>query len=47
MICKENSKYRNLRNVKISSTTCGNLKKGDKPGEVYFKSNRKVIDYLI
>ena len=47
MICKENSKYRNLRNVKISSTKCSNLKKGEKPGEVYFKSNRKVIDYLI
>ena len=47
ILCKLYSKYKNLRNLKISVTTCSNLKKGDKPGEIYFKSNRKVKEYTI
>ena len=47
LLCKSHSKYRNLKNLKISVTTCSNLKKGDKTGEVMFKSNRKVKDYLL
>ena len=46
-LCKAHSKYRNLKNVKMSVTTCSNLKRGSKPGEVYFKSNRKVKEYVI
>ena len=46
-LCKTHSKYRNLKNVKMSVTTCSNLKRGTKPGEVYFKSNKKVKEYII
>jgi len=31
----------------MSVTTCSNLKRGTKPGEVYFKSNKKVKEYII
>jgi predicted ribosome quality control (RQC) complex YloA/Tae2 family protein len=41
-LCKENTKYRNLRNLKICYTTCGNLKKGTETGSVIYKSKRKV-----
>lgn len=47
LICKQHSKFKNLKNLKISCTLCSNLKKGSKPGEVYFKSNRKVKQYSI
>ena len=40
--CRDNTKYKNLRNLKISYTNCGNVKKTDVPGEVTFVSNRKV-----
>ena len=41
-LCKQNTKYRNLRNLKICYTTCGNLKKGVKAGSVIYNSKRKV-----
>ena len=41
-LCKENTKYRNLKNVKVAYTLIGNLKKGEKIGSVYYNSNRKV-----
>ena len=41
-LCKQNTKYRNLRNLKICYTTCGNLKKGVKVGSVVYNSKRKV-----
>ena len=40
--CKQHSKFKNLHNVKIIYTQINNLIKGDKPGSVHFKSNRKV-----
>ena len=46
-LCKMNSKYKNLKNIKYTVTNCGNLKRGDNLGEVEFKSNRKVKDYPI
>ena len=46
-ICKNHTKYRNMRNLKISVTQCKNLIKGEKKGEVRFKSNRKVKHLLI
>tara|TARA_B100000524_G_scaffold268153_1_gene147178 strand:- start:6086 stop:6409 length:324 start_codon:yes stop_codon:yes gene_type:complete len=42
ILCKQNTKYRNIPNLKICYTTVSNLIKGDKLGSVYFKSNRKV-----
>lgn len=41
-ICKEGTKYRNLRNLKVDYCRCDNLEKGTKVGEVIFKSNKKV-----
>ena len=41
-LCKEYSKYKNLKNIKVDWCQCDNLQKGEKVGEVYFKSNRKV-----
>lgn len=41
-ICKENTKYRNLKNLKINYTPVKNLKKVGKEGTVQFISNRQV-----
>lgn len=40
--CKENTKYKNMKDIKICYTTVDNLIKGEKMGEVCFKSKRKV-----
>lgn len=41
-VCKNNTKYRNLKNLKICYTTISNLIKGKEIGSVSYKSNRKV-----
>lgn len=41
-LCKNNTKYKNVKNLKICYTLIENVIKGEKVGEVYFKSNRKV-----
>ena len=41
-LCKEYTKYRNLKNLKICYTTISNLIKGQEIGSVSYKSNRKV-----
>ena len=41
-LCKDNTKYRNLKNLKICYTKCNNLKKGIDTGSVVYKSKRKV-----
>ena len=41
-MCKENTKYRNLKNLKICYTKCSNLKKGTDIGSVIYKSKRQV-----
>lgn len=41
-LCKERTKYKNVPNLKISYCLVKNLNKGEKPGEVYFNSNRQV-----
>lgn len=41
-ICKKHSKYKNLKNLKICYCKYSNLLKGEKVGEVLFKSNRQV-----
>jgi len=41
-LCKNNTKYKNMKNLKICYTLIENVIKGEKVGEVYFKSNRKV-----
>ena len=46
-LCKNNTKYRNLKNLKICYTKCNNLKKGSDIGSVIYKSKRKVNTLLI
>ena len=41
-LCKENTKYRNLKNLKVCCTKCSNLKKGSDIGSVIYKSKRQV-----
>ena len=45
--CKEHTKYRKLRHIKVSITLCNNLKKGAKIGEVFFKKNKDVKDLIL
>lgn len=42
LICKNGTKYRHLKNIYIDYCPYSNLVKGSKPGEVIFKSKRKV-----
>ena len=46
-LCKENTKYRNLKNLRVNYTLLSNLKKGEKEGMVYIKSNKKVKNILV
>ena len=40
--CKDTTKYRNLKNLKVSYCQIKNIKKAEKAGSVTFLSNRKV-----
>ena len=42
IFCAQNTKYRNLQHLKISFTPLKNINLGEKCGEVFFTSNRKV-----
>lgn len=46
-LCKENTKFRNLKNIKVDVTLVSNVKKGEKVGEVYYVSNRKVKKVIV
>ena len=41
-LCKNNTKYKNLRDIKVDYTQCGNIEKGEVVGEIIYKSNKKV-----
>ena len=41
-ICKTNTKYKNVPNVKVDYTFCENIIKGDKVGEIIYRSKRQV-----
>ena len=47
LLCKNNTKYRNVPNIKVDYCRCSNLIKGDKVGEVIFKSKRQVTQIKI
>ena len=42
LLCKNGTKYRNLKNVNVDYCLCSNLKKGLSVGEVQFIRPRKV-----
>jgi len=41
-ICKINTKYKNIPNLKVDFTHCKNIIKGEIEGEIVYKSNKKV-----
>lgn len=41
-ICRDNTKHKKSKTVTVDHTLCGNVKKGNVIGELYYKSNRKV-----
>ena len=41
-LCKEATRYRNYRDIRVDYCPCSNLKRGEDVGEVEYKSNRKV-----
>ena len=43
IICKTNTKYKNLKDIKVDYTFCRNIEKGEKVGELIYKSNKKVL----
>ena len=46
-LCKQNTKYKNIPILKVDYTKCENILKGDKIGEIFFKSNRKVNKIIV
>ena len=42
LLCKQYSKYKSFKNIKVIYTPINNLIKGSEIGSVYFKSKRKV-----
>jgi predicted ribosome quality control (RQC) complex YloA/Tae2 family protein len=42
LTCKNNTKYKNLKDIKVDYTFCKNVEKGSVVGEIVYKSNRKV-----
>jgi len=45
--CRDSSKYRNLKHLKVSYTKYNNVQKTNIPGAVNFKSNKKVLEIKI
>jgi predicted ribosome quality control (RQC) complex YloA/Tae2 family protein len=41
-VCKDNTKYRNLKNVYVDYTFCNNVVKGDEEGELVYRHPRRV-----
>ena len=41
-LCKEATRYRNHRHLRVDYCTCSNIKRGENVGEVEYRSNRKV-----
>ena len=46
-ICKNNTKYKNIKNIKVDYTLCKNVVKGELVGEIFYKSNKKVNNLCI
>lgn len=42
LMCKNGTKYRNIRDIMVDWCICGNVKKGEVLGEAIFVSNRQV-----
>lgn len=47
ILCKKNTKYKNIPNLKVDYTLCNNIIKGEIEGEIYYKSNKKVKKIIV
>jgi len=47
LLCKQNTKYRNVPNIKVDYTKCKNIIKGENVGEIFFISNKKVNKIIV
>lgn len=47
LLCKQNTKYRNIPTIRVDYTLCKNVFKGDNVGEVVYKSNKKVSNIIV
>lgn len=45
--CKQHSKYKNIRNIRVDYCLCSNLTKGEQVGSVYYNSNRQVKNIIV
>ena len=45
--CKLHTKYKNLKNIKVDYCQVYNVIKGEKVGEIYYKSNTKVKNIMV
>lgn len=46
-LCKEYTKYKHQKNIRVNYTPLSNIYKAEKEGAVYMKSNRKVKNVVI
>jgi predicted ribosome quality control (RQC) complex YloA/Tae2 family protein len=46
-LCKTNTKFRNLKNIKVDYTRCNNLKKGENVGEVIYNIKKNVFKITV
>ncbi len=46
-LCKNHTKYKNMKNLYVCYTKCNNLKKGPDVGSVIYKSNKQVKKWKI
>jgi hypothetical protein len=47
IICKNHTKYKNLRNLSVDYTDINNIIKGEEIGEVIYISNKKVYRMIL
>ena len=45
--CKLNTKYKNLKYIKVDYCSISNIIKGNKVGELFYKSNKQVKNIII
>ena len=46
-ICKENTKFKKLPNLRVDYTFCNNIEKGNNIGEIFYKSLRKTKEIIV
>lgn len=47
VLCRDGTKYKNLKKLKVDYCTCSNLEKGDSVGHVVYKKKKKVNQFKL